>query len=99
MLLYVHHTTGTKARHNIHLGQHVGHFLLDELVGSQWPSKLLAIQCVLTSSFQAELSYTQGAPSNAIPSISETAERTLHREGRGEQTKCVFVSECVCVCL
>ena len=81
------------AWHNNHLSDHVSQFLLDELVGSQWSTELLAVQCVLTSCFKAELSRTKSAPGNTISGISETAERAL---GRGDRNiKCV----CVCVCL
>ena len=47
------------------LGQHVGQFFLDQLIGGQRAAELLAIQRVLAGRFVAELCGAKRAPGNA----------------------------------
>ena len=48
------------------LGLHVGQLFLDQLVGSQGPAKLLAVQRVLARTQPAVFGRAQGAPGDAI---------------------------------
>ena len=60
---------------------HVSEFFLNQLVGRQWATKLLAVQGVLARPVKTIFSCTQSAPGNAVARAVQTGERafqTLH---------------------
>ena len=62
---------------HMYLHKHVGHFLLDELIGCQWTSELFPVQCVVSGRLQAELCRSQHPPTYPIPGIVQATKRTL----------------------
>ena len=65
-------------------GQHVGQFLLHQLVGCQRLAELLAVHGVLTGAGVAVLSSTQRTPGNAEACAVQTSERALEAAHIGE---------------
>ncbi len=59
------------------LGLHVSQLLLDQLVGSQRPAELLAVEHVLARGVPAELGGAQRAPADAVASAVQAGERPL----------------------
>ena len=59
------------------LGQHISHFQLRNLHGSERLAKLLAVKHVITSLMEAELGSTHSSPGNSKAGLVKAAERTL----------------------
>ena len=58
-------------------GLHIGHFFLNQLIGSQWPAELLAVQGVLTRPVKTIFRRAQCAPGNAVTRTVQASERAF----------------------
>merc|ERR1719370_1453284 len=71
-----------KAKGN--LGNCIRQLLLDQLVGCQWPSKLVPAHSVVPGLVNTELGSSEGPPCNSIASVVEARERPLEADHLGQ---------------
>merc|ERR1719489_523533 len=62
----------------------VRQFLLDQLVGCQWPSKLAPAHSVVPGLVHTELGSSEGPPCNSVASVVKARERTLEADHVGQ---------------